>query len=156
MRACAGDLDDACRDTEIDHFAKVKKDRTAADYRACWPRGLSDLVAARGAEQARSVRALVAELERHVPDLHAKHGARLLELAVLTEQRERAWNDAEVAAGQAFTLERIARASLIEQLRKNEGALREIYPGQARKVRSFFRPDTRKRKKADATEETKS
>lgn len=141
------DLDDVCRAAELMHLGAVGKNREDAVYRAAWPSGLSNLVAMRGAEQARAVRATVAQLLERAPAVHAAHGPRLLELATLTEQRETAWRDAETAAAQAFAGERIARTVLVEQLRKNEGALRELFPGDKKMVRSFFRDGGRRRAK---------
>jgi len=65
---------------EIAHLAAVRKNREDAGDRAVWPHGLSDLIASRGAEQARAVRAAVAALATHAPAIHAAHQARLLEL----------------------------------------------------------------------------
>ena len=144
------DLDEECRAAEIAHLAAVRKNREDAAYRAVWPNGLSDLIASRGAEQARAVRAAVTELGTHAPAIHAAHQARLLELATLTETRETAWRNAETAAAQAFANERIGRVGLIEQLRKNEGALREIFPNDRNVARSFYRSDRRGKKKAKA------
>jgi hypothetical protein len=141
------DLDAVCRAAELMHLGAVARNYEDGGYRLAWPSGLSNLVAMRGAEQARAVRATVGQLLERAPAVHAAHGARLLELATLTEQRETAWRDAETAAAQAFASERIARTVLIEQLRKNEGALRELFPGDKRMVRSFFRDGGRRRAK---------
>jgi len=66
-----------------------------------------------------------------------------------------AWLDAERSIAAANAEERIARVELIRQLQKNEGALAEIFPGQRRRARSFFRP-TRRRGAASISETPES
>jgi hypothetical protein len=137
------ELDDRCRTVELDVMAVVSKDRKSPVYRACFPRGLSDLVAGRGSAQAASVRTLVEALRSRVPDVAGRRADDLERLAAAAVAAETAWVEAERQSAATFAQERIARLELVRQLQKNEGALAEVYPGQRRRVRSFLRPTRR-------------
>lgn len=98
----------------------------------------------RGEAQAREVKRLIGVLKEAAPELAQSRGPALDELADASIAAEKAWRDSITAGAQAFALERIARTELIEQMQKNEGALTVLYPGQRRRVRSFFRPAHRR------------
>lgn len=138
------ELDDRCRAAELDAFSQVHKNRSAPEYRAAFPHGLSALIALRGEEQERAVRTLCAKLRERMPVLADRHEAELVRLAAAGTEAERAWKQAETDAAAAFAEEQIARSELVRQLHKSEGALRTLYPGQPRRVRSFFRPTRRR------------
>ena len=134
------ELDEACRLAELDALGAVGKDRKSVEYRGCLGEiSLSDLVALRGAEQEAAVKTLVEALLIHLPDVHGRHGEGLLALAATATSAELAWLEAERLVGAAFAAERIARLQVVRQLQKDEGALTEIFPGQRRRVRSFYR-----------------
>ena len=136
------ELDDRVR--KVNRELLVDDDRSHPTYRAAFPGGLSAVIALRGEAQAREVTRLIGVLEEYAPEVAKKHAAALDKLAAASIADDKAWQDSEIAAGQAFAFEKIARTQLIEQLQKNEGALMQIYPGQRRRVRSFFRPAHRR------------
>lgn len=138
------ELDDLVRVAELEVQVLTGKDRKDPIYRAAFPNGLSASVGLRGEAQAREVKRLVGALEEQAKAIADKHGATLEKLADDSIDAEKNWREAETAAAQAFALERIARTQLIQQMQKNEGALMVIYPGQRRRVRSFFRPAHRR------------
>jgi hypothetical protein len=135
------ELDEACKQSELGVLAAVNKDRDSVEYRGCYAVcSLAELIAMRGTEQEGAVKTFVEALLAHVPDGHARDGARLLTLAAAASSAELAWLEAERLLGAAFANERIARLQAVRQLQKNEGALTEIFPGQRRRVRAFYRP----------------
>jgi hypothetical protein len=132
------ELDSALRNAELAIMEAVSKNRSAPQYRAILPSGLSALVAGSGEAQARVVRNAVEALREHLPEVAARYAESLLNLsqaAVTTERAKQAAEDAESAARVAEVL---ARSRVREQLYRNRGALGTIYPGDARRVRSFF------------------
>jgi hypothetical protein len=138
------ELDERCRLVELDVLKAAGKDRKATLYRAAFKNGFSSLIASRGDEQAREVESLATVLREQAAAIAAEHETELLRLAGATRTAEGEWKQAEVDAATAFGQERIARAELIRQLQKNEGALAELFPGKRRKVRSYFRPTRRR------------
>ena len=138
------EIDERTRTTELDALVIVNKDRNAIPYRACFPNGLVSILSLRGEEQARATRTLTAQLRENLQSVATKHASDLDQLATSVVDVERAWHEAERAAGAAFAEEVIARIGLVRQLQKNEGALAELFPGQRRRVRSFFRPTRRR------------
>jgi hypothetical protein len=144
------ELDDRCRHAELEVLGFVNKDRSHAVYRACFPNGLSPLIAGRGREQANAVKTLVEALRSRVPDIGARHAEVLTTLAESATTAETAWKEAERQSAATFGEERIVRLELVRQLQKNEGALTEIFPGQRARVRSFFRPTRRRGAATDA------
>jgi len=138
------ELDAYIRKVELEVLAAVDKIREDARYEAVLPDGLTGIVSLRGADEARAVGLLNKELARHFPDIATRHAATLTALAEATTLAEEEWKQAEVDAGQAMTHETIARRELVQQLQKNEGALMILYPGQKRRVRSYFRTLARK------------
>lgn len=146
------ELDEKLRLLELAVLGAVGKDRAHTGYQALFPRGLSALLALRGDDEAREVAALVGKLKGQFPKLATEYGADLGRLGKLTGEAERAWRQAETDTAAAFGEEVIARVELVRQIQKNEGALLSIFPGQRRRVRSFFRP-TRRRGAAPDTGE---
>jgi hypothetical protein len=138
------ELDDLTRKVNLEVLLAADQDRQSPLYRGTFPNGLSALVGLRGEQQARATMNMVDVLEERSPEGAKKHGAELEKLAESCEKAESAWRDSESAAAHAFGEERIARAVLIQQMQKNEGALLTIYPGQRRRVRSYFRPAHRR------------
>lgn len=132
-------VDGLVREAEAHALADVKKNRADVRYSTTFPKGLSAIVALRGAEESAAVKELVPGLEKHHPELAKKYKDDLLKAAEATTLAERAWKDAEAAQGQAFAAEVLARRELAMQLRKNEAALSGLFPGQRGLVRSFFR-----------------
>ena len=61
-------------------------------------------------------------------------------LSALVGLRGKAQKAAERAAKTALVDEQIARAELVRQLHSNRGALRALYPRNARRVASYFPP----------------
>ncbi|UJR87099.1 hypothetical protein [Sandaracinus amylolyticus] len=139
------DVDQRIREVELLVLGAVSRDRSNVGYRACFPRGLSDLVAMRGEEQERGVRSLVNELSARFPELAAAHGEALTTLASAATTAERAWLESERLASAAIGAERLARVELIRVLQRNEGALREVFPGDQRRVKSYFRKASKRR-----------
>jgi hypothetical protein len=138
------ELDDLVRTVNLELLVAVGKNRQDPGYRAAFPNGLSALVGLRGEAQAREVKRLIGVLKEATPELAESRGAALDKLADESFAAEKAWRDSVTAGAQAFALERIARTELIEQMQKNEGALTVLYPGQRRRVRSFYRPAHRR------------
>ncbi|MBN1605715.1 MAG: hypothetical protein JW940_03740 [Polyangiaceae bacterium] len=132
------DLDQACRALELELLTLVQKDRGATEYRAVFPDGLVAVVALRGTAQSRKVEQMVTAMRERLPALAEKHASRLLELAGKMIAAEKALADAHQAHDMAFGKERLLRADLVRQLRRNEGALLVIYPGKKSLVRAFF------------------
>lgn len=138
------ELDERLRLLELDVLRDTKKNRSDPRYKAIFPRGLSGLLAMRGEEQSREVEALTKQLRaRKIPNA-ALACAELADLADVTAKADAAWRQAETDAAQAFGEEVLARFELIRQLQKSEGALLAEFPGQRRRVRSFFRPTRRR------------
>jgi hypothetical protein len=147
------ELDEECRQSELDVLGATGKDRDAVEYRACFGLvSLGELVAMRGVEQADAVKTLVEALARQVPAVHAERGERLLALAATATTAEAAWLEAERLAGGAFANEKIERLQVVRQLQKNQGALTEIFPGNRRRVRSFYRPGKARVVEAEPTD----
>ncbi len=134
------DLDWKLRRVELDLLGQVKKNREAELYRALLPKGLTALIALRGEEEAREVRALIVRMAERAPDLHKTYAKELEELCVAEEKADKEWLAAETTAARAFADEVVARAGTVRQLQKNEGALTMLYPGDRNHVRSYFRP----------------
>jgi hypothetical protein len=137
------DLDEQLALAELALLAHVKKDRAAPAYRAVFPKGLSPIVGLRGEEEAREVKALLAPLKKHAPTIEQQYGKELRRLADESVAVENEWAEAETAAARAFADELRARTDLVRRLQKNEGALVMLYPGDRRRVRSFFRQTKR-------------
>ena len=144
------ELDDALRMIEVESLVEVRKDRADSRYKAVWPKGLSAMVALRGEEEAREVRAMLGTLEAKMPRIAKHYAAETDKLCAITVKAEAAWRQAETDGSSAFGEEVLARADLIRQLQKNEGALLVMFPGQRRRVRSFFRPTHRRGAAADS------
>jgi hypothetical protein len=138
------ELDDGLRQLQLDVLGAVNKNRADVKYRAVFPRGLSAIVVLRGAAEAREVGRLCEELRARLPELAERHGAELERLAAASAEAETQFRQAEVDAAAAFGQERLARAELVHQLQKSEGALLIEFAGQRSRVRSFFRPTRRR------------
>ncbi|MBI3723837.1 hypothetical protein HY251_07790 [bacterium] len=143
------ELDEKVRTVELEALGAVSRNRDDPRYKEVFTKGLTALVAMRGEDEAREVRALSKKLGKHFPKLAELHAAALEKLADETEHAEKKWKDAELAAAMAFGEEVLARTALVRQLQKNEGALLVEFPGQKRRVRSFFRPTRRRGAAAD-------
>lgn len=132
------DVNEVIRKVELKVQAEVKKDRGNPKYRACFPKGLS-LIALKGQAEAAELEVLGKGLKQHFPALWSEHGAELEALAkravAAEEAAAKALREAEVAKME----ERLARGEAVKQLRRNEGALLMVFPGERAKVRSFFR-----------------
>ena len=133
------ELDEKLRVVELETLAAVGKNRQDPRYQATFSRGLSYVIALRGTDEALEVRAIHKALAGHLPELAKRHGKALEALAANTEVAEAKWRQSVIEAGAAAVAEQLARGELVLQLRKNEGALLSIYPGDKRRVRSFFR-----------------
>lgn len=83
-------------------------------------------------------------LEKRSAPLAKGYGKELLRLSNAAVTAELAWKKASTEAATAFGEEVLARTDLVRQLQKNEGALTTLFPGQRRRVRSFFRPTRRR------------
>jgi hypothetical protein len=105
-----------------------------------FPKGLSALVADRGESQVAQVKQLATELRQRFPELAERHAAKLdsLAAAMIAAEQERRATVANLS--RTSVEERIARTELVRQLHKNRGALRALYPRNARRVASFFPP----------------
>lgn len=134
------DIDDATRKTELAVLAASGKNREHPGYRACFAKGLSALVALRGQKQADATKQLGSALADYFPDIAAQHAAELTRLADEAVAAETAVREAQLARGTARNAEEIARSELVQQLHKNRGALRVLFPRNRRKVASFFPP----------------
>ncbi|AKF10707.1 hypothetical protein [Sandaracinus amylolyticus] len=146
-------LDARTRRVELEVLTAVLRDRSTPGYRACFPQGLTALIALRGEEQERATRSLVAALGVHFPDVAAAHGAALTELAAAAVTAERAWLETERLLSAAMGDERLARVELIRALQRNEGALIELFPGDKRQAKSYFRKSARRGRKGDPSGE---
>lgn len=133
------DLDAELRKVQLLVLAQVDKNREAPAYRACFPDGISPVVAMRGTEQARAIEQLVPTLAAQAPDVAKAHGATLEKLAQTAAAEEQAWQKSRSDEAQAFTDEIIARSQLLRQLKKNRASLGVLYPDNPRRVRSYFR-----------------
>jgi hypothetical protein len=132
------DLDELTRVVELGVLAAVGKDRGSAGYRAAFPRGLSGLLGLRGKDQATSTVELTAALQARFSEIAERNANELDALAKTAAESEDDWRVAERTARTAFTEEQIARAELVRQLHSNRGALRALYPRNARRVASYF------------------
>jgi hypothetical protein len=149
------ELDESLRQFELDLQKATNKDRKHPLFRAALPNGLSAVVSLRGAEQHEEVERISKVLEKRSAELAKAYSKELLRLSKAAVDAETAYVKASTAASAAFGEEVLARTSLVRQLQKNEGALLSLFPGQRRRVRSFYRP-TRRRGAApdDGTPET--
>lgn len=141
------DYDEKIREAELAVFAKVKKKRDNPSYKRVFPKGLMAVTALRGADQQRTVSAMLTDLLAEYPEIHATYGADLTSLGDQSVQAETAYLDAVAVSAQSFGLEVAARTALVRQLYKNEGALLGLFPRQRAKVRTFFRPSKKAAKK---------
>lgn len=130
----------------------VNKNRRAPAYAEVYPHGLSDVVALSGEEQERRVAQLLSKLLQHHPDLYKKYGKELEKLAQEATAAEKAQRGAESAAEQAFLNVRAARGELSRQLRRNEGALITLFPGDRARIRLYYRRKTKTRAEDPAPE----
>jgi hypothetical protein len=149
------ELDDRLRLLELDLQKETNKNRKDPLFRAVLPDGLSPIVALRGARQHEQVIRIAKALEKRSPELAKAYSKELVRLSKAAVDAETAWRSASTDAVAAFGDEVLARTELVRQLQKNEGALLALFPGQRRRVRSFYRP-TRRRGAApdDGTPET--
>jgi hypothetical protein len=138
------ELDEKLRFVELEVLREVRKNRNDPRYKAVFPRGLSLVLALRGEEGAREIDALTKQLKLKKITNAATMAAELTQLAEASVSAEQEWRAAEQEAMHAFGQEAVARHELIRQLQKNEGALLAEFPGQRRRVRSFFRPTRRR------------
>lgn len=138
------ELDELLRELELDLLKAVAKNRKDPLYRAVLPEGLSAVVALRGSEQSDAIDGVVKALDKRAPDLAKRYSKDLTRLAKVAVDAEAAWKKAESNASAVFGEEVLARLDLVRQLQKNEGALMTLFPGQRRRVRSFFRPTRRR------------
>lgn len=130
----------------------VNKNRRAPAYAELYPHGLSDVVALSGEEQERRVSQLLSKLAQHHPELFKKYGKELEKLAQEATAAEKAQRGAESAAEQAFLNVRAARGELSRQLRRNEGALITLFPGDRARIRLYYRRKTKTRPEDPAPE----
>ncbi len=141
--------DDVQRACELEIFASVRKDRSLPPYRDVYPGGFSGLIALQGAEQEREVVKMCEALSSHHPELAKKYKKDLLKLAAEATAAESALRQADTDASHAFVAEVRARGELLEQLRRNEGALISLFPGDKARIRLYYR-DRRRPKKEPA------
>lgn len=139
------EVDDGCRDLELDVLKRVKKNRKDPLYKSVLPKGSLGVTSLRGAEEEREIKRALEQLQKLAPDLYEQYKG-LPGLAAEATAAEAAWLQARTRAAQVFTEEVLARSELIRQLQKNEGALQMLFPGRKARVRSFF-PATKKGKK---------
>lgn len=137
------ELDERLRELELDVLKAVSKNRKDPLYRAVFPNGLSAVVALRGQEQGEAVDTIVKALDKRAPAIAKDYSKDLARLSKVAVDAEAAWKKAETNAS-VFGEEVLARLDLVRQLQKNEGALLTIFPGQRRRVRSFYRPTRRR------------
>lgn len=138
------ELDEALRQLELDLQKATNKNRKDPLFRAILPDGLASVVALRGTEQAEVVDRIVKALEKRAASLSKSYSKDLLRLAKAAVDAEATWRRATTTASAAFGEEVLARTELVRQLQKNEGALLSLFPGQRRRVRSFYRPTRRR------------
>lgn len=138
--------DDLHRECELDVLKKVKKNRASDGYRSVYPSGLSGLIMLLGKEQERAVLGMLKALEVEHPELAKQYKKGLAERAKAAALAEQEWEAAEARAGQAFQSERLLRAGLVRVLRRSEGALLSLFPGDRARVRSYFRDSKRGRR----------
>lgn len=135
--------DKRVRVAELELLAHVEKDRRHPDYVYVLSGGLSPLVALSGEEAERAVRAFVDRLATRVPALAEKHGPLLVSAAADSSAAHRRYREAVAATHAARGGEYLARLDLVQRLRRNEGALAELFPGDRGRVRSYFRRQRR-------------
>jgi hypothetical protein len=135
----------------------VVRDRALPGYRTVYIGGFSALVALTGEEQEREVVKMCGAMETAHPELAKKHKKNLLKLAADATADEKALNQADTDAVHAFAAEVQARAALIAQLQRNEGALISLFPQDKACIRLYYRdgrrfqrsPHQRKRARPD-------
>lgn len=132
-------LDTVLGRVEFDVYGACDRNREDPRYRAVLPKGMAPIIALRGADEAIAVRAMLKVLGTHFPEIAKRHKKDLESLSESCEQAEKEWKQAEVDAAQALGAELVARRELVRQLQKNEGALMSLFPGDKRRVRSYFR-----------------
>lgn len=140
--------DDAQRACELEVFAAVRKDRAQPAYRDLYPDGFSGLIARQGADQEREVVKMCDALTTHHPELAKKYKKDLLKLAAEATAAEVALDQAETDASHAFVAEVRSRSELIEQLRRNEGALITLFPSDKGRIRLYYRSRRRPKKES--------
>lgn len=133
---------------ELSVQGAVGKNRRAPGYSELYPHGLSDVVALSGEEQERRVSQLLSKLAQHHPELHKKVGKELEKLAQEATAAEKAQKDADADAEHAYLGVRAARAELSRQLRRDEGALITLFPGDRARIRLYYRRSPKARLQA--------
>ncbi|MBI3183286.1 MAG: hypothetical protein HYZ28_14200 [Myxococcales bacterium] len=138
---------DEVRVMELDLLRRTGKRREEPQYKGLFPKGLVAALEPRGKEQADELNALAKRLDAHAPALWKQYGKSLKQLAqkLLDDNAQKEAAEQEVA--QAEIAERLSRAALVKVMQKNEGSLLTLFPGDKRKVRSFFRPVKKSPKK---------
>jgi hypothetical protein len=131
--------DDAQRTCELEVLAVVSKDRALPAYRTVYIWWFSALVALTGEEQEREVVKMCAALETEHPEVAKKYKKNLLKLAAEATAAEKALRQADTDASHAFVAEVQARSTLVDQLRRNEGALISLFPRDKKRVRLYYR-----------------
>ncbi len=147
------EIDRICRKAETEVLRQLQGDRLSAQYKSIFPKGVSALVAQRGAEQAQNVKESAAALKKHYPDLAKDFADPLLDLADRMLSSEEAYNSAQREEAGAGTDERIARSELLRQLQRSRRGLRAQYPNERARVRSYFVPGRRRIDKQDIEED---
>ena len=129
---------------ELEVLAQVGNNREDQRYTAVFTRaGAASIIDRRGADAAIAVKTMTGNLSQHFPDNATRHNTTLLAEAAATAAAENAWKQAEADAATAKEAEYLARRDLVRQLQKNEGTLQALFPGDKRRVRSYFRPQRR-------------
>ncbi len=131
---------------------RVDKDRSSPLYREVVGKdGMARIIALRGKAQLLAVKALFTALAKHAPELHEEYAEETLKLAADAAAAETTYEEATTAAGRSQGEEFIARAEMVRQLQKNEGALQSMFPGQKARVRTFFRARPKKKTEGGET-----
>jgi hypothetical protein len=141
--AADAELDLAVRRCHQSVLRALEKNEASKEYKACFPKGLSAMVAGRGERQEKQVEALLSALTRHLPTIASAHAAPLSRALEASQARNGEYKVAQRAMGNAGVNEKVARAVLIEQLHKNRGALRVVHPEDPKRVTSYFPPSRR-------------
>ena len=124
---------------ELEVLTAVGRNRKNPAYQEVYPHGLSGLLSLSGEEQEHATVGLLQKLKQHHPDLWKTHSKELTKLAQDATAAEKALKKAQVEESRAFLDEQAARAELVRQLRKNEGALISLYPGERGAIRLYYR-----------------
>lgn len=133
-------LDETVRGFELALLASVSKNRQAREYKACFPDGLTAVIAAPVREETQAVKRIQARLAELPSSDFKKHLASLTAARQALESADSTLEEATNGHASAMTREMTARREWIRSYRVTYAELLSLFPENKRRVEAYFRP----------------